>query len=238
MNRVSARLLAFCMLFWVAISAHAQFAVVQGDSVDYYYNTTIYSAPTVVGNQVQFDFNMSSVPGDPLGYATRSDYFQIYAVSHTGYLLNGAMTIGMEGTMQWPSSSSVGALDANASISLDTYSYSGTVPYGNNQFYPNGGFDGANATMFLNVTGNFDTSGTYSGYSVAGASGLYHTLGLINTYGIITYDNRDALITIDKVRFDLATQYAGPVPEADSYLMMAAGLLMLGATLKLRNRKV
>ena len=236
MNKVSARLLAFCMLFWVAISAHAQYAVVQGDAVDYYYDTSVYSPPTVVGNQVEFDISLRSEPGYPTAY--RSDYFQIYAVSHTGYMLNGAMTIGIEGTMQWPSSSSVGALDANARISLNTFLYSGTVSNVDNRFYPTDltGFDSHVATV-VNPTGNFDTSGTYSGYAVAGASGLYHTLGLINIAGISTDDNLDALVTLDKLRFDLGTQYAAAVPEADSYLMMAAGLFMLGATLKLRKRQ-
>ncbi|MBP1207565.1 hypothetical protein JOD97_005648 [Duganella sp. 1411] len=236
MNRVSARLLAFCMLFWVAVSAHAEYAVVHGDNVDYYYDTRVYSAPTVVGNLVEFDISMHSQAGYPTAY--RSDYFQIYATSHTGYVLNGGMTIGIEGTMQWPSSSSVGALDANARISLSTFLYSGTASGVDHQFYPTdlSSFN-SHAEAVVNPTGNFDTSGTYSGYAVAGATGLYHTLGLINIAEISTDNNLNALVTLDKLRFDLGTQIAAPVPEADSYLMMAAGLLMVGATLKLRKRQ-
>lgn len=236
MNKLSARLLAFCMLFWVAISAHAAYSVAHGNGVDYYYDTYAYRPPTVIGNQVEFDIIMHSEVGFPSAY--RSDRFQIYAVSQSGYLLNGAMTIGVEGTMQWPSSSTSGAPDASATIRLNTFLYPGTVSGVDNHFYPTdvSGFDN-HVEASVNPRGDFNTSGSYSGYASAGATGLYHTLGLTNIAEISTSENWDAYVTVDKLRFDLGTQYAGPVPEPESYLTMAAGLLMLGATLKRRNRK-
>jgi hypothetical protein len=239
MKKLSAKFAAVAVLLCMAASAQAQqqYSLVHGAQIDYYYNAAVYSAPTITGNLVEFNFGYSSVPGST-GISFRDDVFSVYAVAHTGYSLTGAMTLGMDGTMQWPTTSSTGGTDANARIAVTTINYVNTDP-ANGVQWPTQTWPEALAPVIVDITkvGQFGTSDVFSAESSSTATGSYQALQLWNVSSIETFDNRDALVSINKVRFDFGTQIAAPVPEADTYAMLAAGLLMLGVSLKRRNRK-
>lgn len=240
MKKLSAKFAAVAALLCMAASAQAQqqYTLLHGDQVDYYYNAAVYSAPTITGNRVEFNFGYSSVPGST-GVTFRDDVFSVYAVAHTGYSLSGAMTLGVDGTVQWPTTSSTGGTDANARIAVTTINYVNTDPANGVQWPTTDTWPEQLPPVGIDITkvGQFGTSDVFSAEASSAATGSYKALQLWNVSSIETVDNRDALVSINKVRFDFGTQIAAPVPEADTYAMLAAGLLMLGVSLKRRNRQ-
>lgn len=240
MKKLSAKFAAVTALLCIAASAQAQqqYTLVHGAQVDYYYNAAVYSAPTITGNLVEFNFGYSSVPGSN-GISWRDNVFSLYAVAHTGYSLTGAMKFGFDGTAQWPTTSSTGGTDADASITLNATNYINTDP-ANGVQWPGSDFPPTalpSAEIDITKTGQFGSSDVFSAESSTTATGSYKALQLWQLSTMDTYHNRDALVSMNKVRFDYGTQIAAPVPEAETYAMLAAGLLMLGVSLKRRNRQ-
>ena len=240
MKKLSAKFAAVAAILCIAASAQAQqqYTLVHGAQVDYYYNAAVYKAPTITGNLVEFNFDYSLVPGST-GMSWRDDVFSLYAVAHTGYSLTGAMKFGFDGTVQWPTTSSIGATDASARITLNASNFVNTDPANGVQWPTTDFFPEAlpPAEIDITKTGQFGASDVFSAESSTTATGSYKALQLWQVSTLDTYNNRDALVSMNKVRFDFGTQIAAPVPEADTYAMLAAGLLMLGVSLKRRNRQ-